>query len=68
MKQFPDAIEEKVNAGIRLSAEEGLYLLENPDFTLVGRLANTLRERLHGDVTYFNRNLHLNATNVCVAG
>ena len=33
----------------------------------VGALANEVRERLHGDRTYFNRNLHINATNVCVA-
>ena len=60
-------IEEKVVAGERLSLEEGSFLYSCPDFLSVGQLANLVRERLHGDVTYYNKNLHLNATNVCEA-
>ena len=59
------AIRDKVIAGERLSFEDGVALFEAEDFTAVGALANLVRERLHGDVTYFNRNLHINATNVC---
>ena len=61
------AIRDKVIAGERLSFEDGVALFEAEDFTAVGALANLVRERLHGDVTYFNRNLHINATNVCEA-
>lgn len=62
-----DTIERKVAAGERLSFEEGLALYD-PDVPLhfVGRLANQVRERLHGNVAYYNINTHLNATNVCV--
>ena len=58
-------IEEKVRAGLPLSESDGLLLLEHPDLLRVGMLANETRERLHGDVTFYNRNLHLNTTNVC---
>ena len=61
------SIEEKVRAEQPLSLEEGVFLFETPDLLAVGQLANLVRERLHGDVTYYNRNLHLNSTNVCEA-
>ncbi len=60
-------IAEKVVAESPLTLEEGVRLYEEPDLLAVGQLANFVRERLHGDVTYFNRNLHLNSTNVCEA-
>ena len=60
-------IAEKVAAGERLSGEEGLALYRSGDVLAVGWLANAVRERLHGDVTYFNVNRHINPTNVCVA-
>lgn len=60
-------VTDKVLAGERLDAEDGLLLFETPALTAVGALANCVRERLHGDVTWFNRNLHINATNVCEA-
>ena len=60
-------IAEKVVAGERLSFDEGLRLYHEPDLSAVGALANLVRERLHGDWTWFNRNLHINATNVCEA-
>jgi len=62
-----DNISERVAAGDRLTLEDGLLLLEHPDLLAIGQLANMVRERLHGNVTYYNRNLHLNATNVCEA-
>jgi len=60
-------IAEKVLAGERLDREDGLRLATTDDLLAVGRLANTVRERLHGDRTYYNINRHLNPTNVCVA-
>jgi len=60
-------IAEKVRAGIRLDAADGLRLFECPNVVAVGALANEVRERLHGDLCWFNRNLHVNATNVCEA-
>jgi aminodeoxyfutalosine synthase len=61
------SIRDKVRSGERLSAEDGLALFEHPNLLEVGALANEVRERMHGDRTYFNRNLHINATNVCEA-
>jgi aminodeoxyfutalosine synthase len=60
-------IRDKVLAGQRLSAEDGLTLYRTPDLLGVGWLANYVRERLHGDKTYFNVNRHINPTDVCVA-
>ncbi|MFT5081656.1 MAG: aminodeoxyfutalosine synthase, partial [Planctomycetota bacterium] len=50
----------KVIAGERLSYDEGMELYANPDLFAVGALANHVRERLHGDATYFNVNQHIN--------
>ena len=61
------AIREKVQAGERLNAQDALSLYRSPDILAVGWLANLVRERLHGDRTYFNVNRHINPTNVCVA-
>lgn len=60
-------IAEKVEAGERLDFKDGLALYRSSDFLAVGWLANRVRERMHGDVTYFNVNRHINPTNVCVA-
>jgi aminodeoxyfutalosine synthase len=60
-------IEVKVRAGDRLSFEDGVELFRSQDVLAVGQLANFIRERRHGDRTYFNRNMRLEATNVCVA-
>ncbi len=60
-------VAEKVIAGKRLDRDEGLLLATTHDLLGVGRLANLIRERLHGDRTYYNINRHLNPTNVCVA-
>ncbi|WP_298741095.1 aminofutalosine synthase MqnE [uncultured Chitinophaga sp.] len=59
-------IGEKVLAQQRLTPEEGLILFEKGDVGFVGALANQVRERLHGHKTYFNRNFHIEPTNVCV--
>lgn len=58
-------IEEKVLAGERLSFEDGVRLFETDDLPTLGRLANAVRRRRHGNVTYYNMNRHLNPTNVC---
>ncbi len=60
-------IAEKVHAGVRLSFEDGVTLYRSGDILAVGWLANLVRERLHGDLAYFNVNRHINPTNVCVA-
>jgi len=61
------SIQDKVRGGEPLSLEDGVALFEHPNVLELGMLANEVRERLHGDRTYFNRNLHINATNVCEA-
>jgi aminodeoxyfutalosine synthase len=61
------SIAKKVNAGERLSFEDGVALYRSPDILAVGWLANSVREKLHGDLAYFNVNRHINPTNVCVA-
>jgi len=60
------AIAEKVNSQQRITDEEGLFLFEKASLPFLGSLANSIRERLHGDTTYFNRNFHIEPTNVCV--
>ena len=59
-------IARKVEEGQRISEEEGLLLYEKGDLAYLGILANTIRERKHGDRTYFNRNFHMEPTNVCL--
>ena len=56
---------EKVVARERLSFEDGLRLYAHPDLLAVGRLADFVRERLHGDRVYYNINRHIEPTNVC---
>jgi aminodeoxyfutalosine synthase len=62
-----EAIHAKVEARERLTAEDGLLLYRTPDLLSVGWLANQVRERLHGNITFFNVNRHVNPTDVCVA-
>jgi aminodeoxyfutalosine synthase len=62
-----EGIREKVEAGQRLSYDDGLALYRSNDLLALGYMANIVRERLHGDVTYFNVNRHINPTDVCVA-
>ena len=56
----------KVIHNERLSFNEGVYLFEEASLPYVGALANWKRESLHGDKTYFNKNFHIEPTNVCV--
>ncbi len=60
------AIRDKVEAGQRLSFDDGVYLYENVDLFTLGELANLVRERKNGNFAYYNVNTHLNPTNVCV--
>src|ERR1700704_5609454 len=57
----------KVEAGQRLNLEDGVTLYRSPDILSIGYMANLVRERMHGKVTYFNVNRHINPTDVCVA-
>jgi len=50
----------------RLTPQDGLLLFEKADVSYAGILANYVREKKHGDTTYFNRNFHIEPTNVCV--
>lgn len=59
-------IAEKVKNEERISFDEGVYLYENADLPYLGILANYIRNRKHGDLTYFNRNFHIEPTNICV--
>ncbi|MCU0404254.1 MAG: aminofutalosine synthase MqnE, partial [Chitinophagaceae bacterium] len=59
-------IGDKVIAGERITQEEGILLFEQGSPGWLGALANFVRERMHGHRTYFNRNFHIEPTNVCV--
>ncbi|HSB12649.1 MAG TPA: aminofutalosine synthase MqnE [Blastocatellia bacterium] len=60
-------IGEKVDNEVRLSFEDGITLFQSDDLLGVGALANSVRERINGDFTYYNVNRHLNYTNVCIS-
>lgn len=60
------AIALKVQSRERISMEEGVYLYEHADLGYLGVLANFIRESKHGDDTFFNRNFHIEPTNLCV--
>lgn len=60
------AIAEKVFAGERITFEEGVLLYEKGEPGYLGMLANYIREKRHGNKTYFNRNFHIEPTNLCV--
>ncbi|MEM9418990.1 MAG: aminofutalosine synthase MqnE [Planctomycetota bacterium] len=59
-------IAEKVYAGSRLSAEDGMVLLQTSDLHTLGELANFVRRSLHGDTAYYNVNRHMNYSNLCI--
>lgn len=59
-------IGEKVLNGTRITTADALYLYENGDAGILGSMANFVRQRLHGDTTFFNRNFHIEPTNICV--
>jgi aminodeoxyfutalosine synthase len=60
------AIREKVQAGQRLSFEDGVFLYESGDLFTLAELANLVREHKNGNLAYYNVNTHINPTNVCV--
>lgn len=62
-----DVIRQKLREKERLTFDDGLALFHEPDLLAIGQLANEVREARHGDRTYFNRNLRIEVTNVCVA-
>src|SRR5215831_3057361 len=57
----------KIAEGQRLSFDDGVALFRHPDWVAVGQLAHAERARRHGDRAYFNRNMRIEVTNVCVA-
>lgn len=59
-------IGEKVVRGERITDAEGLLLFEQAPLGYLGALANYIREKKHGNTTYFNRNFHMEPTNVCI--
>jgi aminodeoxyfutalosine synthase len=59
-------IAQKVYAGERITETEGLYLFEHGELGYLGTLANFVREKKQGDNTYFNKNFHIEPTNLCV--
>ncbi|MBV9852466.1 MAG: CofH family radical SAM protein [Armatimonadetes bacterium] len=61
-------IHDKVMAGERLTYDDGLALYTHPNLNALGALANLVRERMNGNVTYYVRNQHINYTNVCNKG
>ena len=56
----------KILNGERISFNDGVLLFEKATLPYVGALANFVREQKHGDITYFNRNFHIEPTNICV--
>ncbi|MCB9853176.1 MAG: CofH family radical SAM protein [Phycisphaerales bacterium] len=56
----------KVECGDRLNYDDGVRLFASPDIHEIGRLANIVRDRLHGNAAYYNINRHINYTNFCV--
>ncbi|MBM3444585.1 MAG: aminofutalosine synthase MqnE [Bacteroidetes bacterium] len=63
---FTKQIAEKIDANERILPEEGIRLYEEASVAALGTMANFIRERMHGHRTYFNRNFHIEPTNVCV--
>lgn len=61
-----ERIAEKIFGGERISPEEGILLFEKASLPWLGALANHVREQKHGNTTYFNRNFHIEPTNICV--
>ena len=60
------SVAEKVRNGERITTDEGLYLFKNAELNFVGSLANYLNQKKHGNKVYFNRNFHIEPTNVCI--
>jgi len=61
-----EEITDKINSGQRLTYEDGVFLEQNVDVHTLGQLANQVREQKNGNIAFYNTNIHLNPTNVCV--
>lgn len=61
-----NSIYNKVVNQERITPEEGIYLFYNAELSHLGTLANYIREKRHGNKTYFNKNFHIEPTNICV--
>lgn len=61
-----ESISAKVQSMERITPEEGIFLFEHGEVGFLGKLANSVRERKNGNRTYFNRNFHIEPTNICV--
>jgi len=61
-------IAEKVISGYRLNAEEGLLLYEQAGLAELGLLAELVKQRHSGNIVFFNRNIHIEPTNICIYG
>lgn len=60
------AISDKVIGNIRLTPQDGLYLFKHADLPLLGLLAGIVRRRMNGNFAFFNRNFHIEPTNICI--
>src|SRR5688500_2381469 len=60
------AIRDKVLAGNRISDEEALILFKDAPLSLLSLLSDSVRNSKHGNKTFFNRNFHIEPTNVCI--
>jgi aminodeoxyfutalosine synthase len=56
----------KVSQGIRLSLQDGMFLYSYPNLSEIGRLSNCVRTARFGKYAFFNSNVHVNQTNICV--
>ena len=56
----------KISQGQRLTLEDGLFLYSYPNLSEIGRLSNCVRTARFGTYAFFNSNVHVNQTNVCV--
>lgn len=59
-------IAEKITSNIRITPEDGLFLFKKADLSLLGLLAGIVRRRHNGNLAYFNRNFHIEPTNICI--
>jgi aminodeoxyfutalosine synthase len=57
---------DKAIKGERITVEEGILLFEKGELGFLGTIANLIREKKHGNHTFFNRNIHIEPTNICV--
>jgi aminodeoxyfutalosine synthase len=61
-----ERIARKIISGERITEDEGICLFEKAGLGMLGSLANLIRERKHGNKTFFNRNFHIEPTNICI--